>query len=80
KNCGTAHCAINEIFTEVNVLRKGTDIYPDATTYQYSPGIEAVKDAAEGVTGLTIPYYVFIDMDGFAALIDALGGIDITVT
>src|SRR5690606_23218030 len=29
--------------------------------------------------GIEIPYFVFIDMDGFAALIDALGGVEITV-
>ena len=44
-----------------------------------SPGIEATKDAAEGILGIEIPYYVFIDMHGFAALVDALGGVDITV-
>ncbi len=38
-----------------------------------------MRDAAEGVTGLTIQYYVLIDMQGFSQLIDALGGIDITV-
>ena len=38
-----------------------------------------MRDAAEGVLGLTIQYYVLIDMQGFSQLIDALGGIDITV-
>ena len=32
------------------------------------------------MTGIEIPYYVFIDMNGFAAMIDALGGVDINVT
>ena len=31
------------------------------------------------VTGLTMQYYVLIDMQGFVQLIDALGGVDITV-
>ena len=44
-----------------------------------TPGIEATKDAAEGILGIKIPYYVFIDMHGFASLVDALGGVDITV-
>ena len=30
-------------------------------------------------SGIEIPYYVFIDMHGFASLVDALGGVDITV-
>ena len=38
-----------------------------------------MKEAAEGVTGLTIQYYVLIDMEGFAQLIDALGGVEVTV-
>ncbi|MFV0320220.1 MAG: LCP family protein [Microbacterium sp.] len=79
-NCGTAHCALNEIFTEVGVLRDGTALYPDAASQGSSPGIEAVKDAASGYLGIEIPYYVLIDMHGFAALIDALGGVEITVT
>jgi polyisoprenyl-teichoic acid--peptidoglycan teichoic acid transferase len=79
QNCGTAHCALNEIFTEVNILRDGPSIYPDAEGQGSTPGIEAMKDAASGVLGIDIPYYVFIDMHGFAALIDALGGVDITV-
>ena len=38
-----------------------------------------MRDAAEGVLGLEIPYYVLIDMQGFAQLIDALGGVEIDV-
>jgi anionic cell wall polymer biosynthesis LytR-Cps2A-Psr (LCP) family protein len=29
--------------------------------------------------GIEIPYYVFVDMKGFADIVDALGGVDITV-
>ncbi|MDX2377007.1 LCP family protein [Microbacterium sp. LRZ72] len=77
--CSTAHCAMNEIFTEVNVLRDGAALYPGAEATGSDPGIEAVKDAAAGLLGIDIPYYVFIDMNGFAALVDALGGVEITV-
>ena len=55
-------------------------LYPDAEKNGSSPGIEAMRDAVEGVTGLTIPFFVIIDMQGFADLIDAMGGIDITIT
>lgn len=54
-------------------------LYPDAAANNSSPGIEAMRDAAEGVLGITIPYYVIIDMQGFSDLIDAMGGIDVTV-
>lgn len=71
---------INQLNTEVGLCRDGDALYPDAADRGSTPGIEATRDAAEGVLGLEIPYFVFIDMDGFAALIDALGGVDITVT
>ncbi len=58
----------------------GAELYPDAASHGSAPGIEATKDAAEGILGINIPYYVFIDMNGFAAMIDALGGVDINVT
>lgn len=58
----------------------GVELYPDAAAHGSAPGIEATKDAAEGILGIEIPYYIFIDMNGFAAMIDALGGVDINVT
>jgi LCP family protein required for cell wall assembly len=71
---------INQLRTEVEVCQDGNELYPDAVGNGSEPGIEATKDAAEGILGIEIPYYAFIDMQGFAALIDALGGVDITVT
>ena len=56
------------------------DLYPNAVAEGSSPGIEAMKDAAEGVTGLKIQYFVLIDMQGLSDLIDSLGGVDIDVT
>lgn len=79
KTCGWGS-GINQLRTEVEVCRDGDALYPDAEANGSEPGIEATKDAAEGILGIEIPYYVFIDMDGFADLIDALGGVDITVT
>ncbi|HWI31352.1 MAG TPA: LCP family protein, partial [Microbacterium sp.] len=70
---------INQLRTEVEVCQDGNALYPDAEANGSEPAIEATKDAAEGVLGIEIPYYVFVDMHGFAALVDALGGVDITV-
>jgi len=70
---------INQLRTEVEVCRDGNELYPDAVSQGSTPAVEATKDAAEGILGIEIPYYVFIDMHGFAALVDALGGVDITV-
>ncbi len=70
---------VNQLQTEVEVCRDGNALYPDAVANGSTPGVEATKDAAEGILGITIPYYVFIDMKGFADLVDALGGVDINV-
>jgi LCP family protein required for cell wall assembly len=75
--CDVDVCQLNSIYTEVTVYK--SDLYPDATTQSSAPGIEAMRDALEGATGLKIQYYVLIDMQGFADLVDALGGVDITV-
>jgi len=77
EGCEVDVCYLNSIYTEVELY--WADRYPDAASRGSSPGIEATKDAAEGVTGLTIQYTVLIDMYGFASLIDALGGITINV-
>ncbi|MFD5215734.1 LCP family protein [Microbacterium sp. NPDC058345] len=73
---------MNQIRNAAEVCREdhGKSLYPDAAAHGSAPGIEATKDAAEGVLGLEIPYYVFLDMNGFAQLVDALGGVDIEVT
>src|SRR5699024_10649467 len=47
------------------------ELYPDAA----DPGAQATKEAVEQVTGLTINYYAMVDLHGFEALIDAVGGI-----
>jgi LCP family protein required for cell wall assembly len=70
---------INQLKTEVEVCQDGNKLYPDAKANGSEPGIEATKDAAEGIMGIQIPYYVLIDMKGFADLVDALGGVDIDV-
>lgn len=76
--CGW-NSGINQLRTEVEVCQDGNLLYPDAVANGSSPGVEATKDAAEGILGIEIPYYVFIDMQGFANLVDALGGVEITV-
>ncbi|WP_375294463.1 LCP family protein [Microbacterium sp.] len=76
--CGWSS-GINQLRTEVELCRDGAALYPDAAGRGSTPGVEATKDAAEGILGIEIPYYVFIDMHGFAALIDALGGVEVDV-
>lgn len=70
-------CLINAIYK--NVMDSHQDLYPDATKHGSTPGVEATKDAVEGVTGLKITSYVMIEMHAVIKLIDALGGVDINV-
>ncbi len=74
-DCGDL-CLIDYLYT---YAEEHPSLYPKAESQGSSPGIEAMKDAAEGVLGLKIQYYALIDMQGFADLIDALGGITIDV-
>lgn len=71
-DCGD-ECIMNAIYTDV--VQNHEDLYPGVA----NPGAEATKEAAEGVTGLRIQAYALVDMDGFASLIDALGGIELDV-
>lgn len=76
--CDVDVCQLNSIYTEVELYKP--ELYPNAAKNKSEPGVEAMRDALEGATGLKIQYYVLIDMQGFADLVDALGGVDITVT
>jgi polyisoprenyl-teichoic acid--peptidoglycan teichoic acid transferase len=75
--CEVDVCLLNSIYTEVELV--SPEMYPDAVAQGSEPGIEGMRDAAEAITGLQIQYYVLIDMQGFSDLIDALGGVTMTV-
>jgi len=75
-DCGSK-CIIDYLYTYGEL--DWAYLYPDAEKNNSNPGIEAMRDAVEGVLDIEIPYYVLIDMQGFADLIDAMGGIDITL-
>ncbi|WP_174604362.1 LCP family protein [Cnuibacter physcomitrellae] len=60
-------------------------------TYQYGlehadlwagspdPGLSALTEAVEGYTGLTMSGHVYVELDAFIRLIDALGGVTVDV-
>jgi LCP family protein required for cell wall assembly len=74
-DCGD-DCLINYLYT---YGEEHPELYPDAVADGSTPGLEATRDAVAGVTGLTLQYSVVIDMQGFAELVDALGGVTIDV-
>lgn len=65
-------CLLNAVYT-------WADTHPRLFPGVAEPGIEATKDAVEGVTGLQVGYTVLVDLGGFQDLIDALGGIRVDV-
>ncbi|GAA1179162.1 LCP family protein [Nesterenkonia xinjiangensis] len=69
-DCGN-ECIINFLYTDV--MNHHQDLYPDAD----DPGAEAMMDATSGILDLDVNGYVMIDMDGFAHLIDAMGGVTV---
>jgi LCP family protein required for cell wall assembly len=70
--CPEDACMLNAVYLAGH---EHADLYPGAA----DPGIAAMTDAVTGITGLAINYYVMVNMAGFSAVIDAVGGIDITV-
>jgi len=70
--CESEECMLNAIYL---LGLENASLYPGAD----DPGIQAMIDAVRGITGLPINYYAMIDMQGFMDLIDAMGGLTITI-
>jgi polyisoprenyl-teichoic acid--peptidoglycan teichoic acid transferase len=75
-DCG-GDCMLNAIYKAT--IDNYSYLYPDAHNHGSTSGIEATKSAVQWITGLKIDAYVLINMRNFAGLIDAIGGIDVTV-
>lgn len=71
-SCGAHECLLNAVYTKAS---EHPELYPGVK----DPGAQATKEAVEWVTGLEINYYGLIDLNGFSALIDSVGGIRIDV-
>ncbi|MFC0582029.1 LCP family glycopolymer transferase [Micrococcoides hystricis] len=70
-SCGDA-CIINSLYTDV--MNNHRDVYDDSVK---DPGAQAMMDATSGILGITVQGYAMIDMQGFAEMIDALGGVKV---
>jgi len=53
--------------------------YPDAFPGDQSPSVNALKAAIGGVFEMEIDYYAKVELAGFVAVVDALGGVTIDV-
>ncbi|MGF1653944.1 MAG: LCP family protein [Actinomycetales bacterium] len=61
------------------VYRNGPQEYPDILGPTDNPGADFLKLGVGAALGLTIDYYVLVNLDGFSSLIDALGGVTVDV-
>ncbi|WNV75548.1 LCP family protein [Geodermatophilus sp. DSM 44513] len=61
------------------VYRNGPAEYPDALGPTDDPGADFLKLGVGAALGLDIDYFVLVNLDGFARLVDALGGITVNV-
>ncbi|WP_233498472.1 LCP family protein [Blastococcus sp. TF02A-26] len=61
------------------VYRNGPAAHPDILGPTDDPGADFLKLGVGEALGLTIDYYVLVNLDGFARLVDALGGVTLNV-
>jgi LCP family protein required for cell wall assembly len=71
-DCGEQQCPLNFIY---QYARDHPELYPASPL----PGAQAVSDAVESLTGLSIGGAVVLDFNGFSEVVDAVGGIDVQV-
>jgi LCP family protein required for cell wall assembly len=71
--CKDHSCMLNAVYTYASNHK---DLYPGVK----DPGAKATEEAVEGATGLKINYYVLVDLKGFQALVDAVGGVNMDIT
>jgi LCP family protein required for cell wall assembly len=63
-----------------NAVYVGVSARPDLVGNAPEPGIEALRIGISELLGWHIDRYLLVDLDGFVNVVDALGGLDITVT
>ena len=70
--CTDQSCLLNAVYT---LGANNAKLYPGVK----DPGVQATKEVIGNVLGLEINYYALVDLKGFQALIDAVGGINLDV-
>ncbi len=71
-DCKSHECMLNAVYT---LGQQHKNLYHGVK----DPGLQATKEAVEATLGLTINYYAMVDLKGFEALVDAVGGITLDV-
>jgi LCP family protein required for cell wall assembly len=70
-DCGD-QCLMNGVWT---LAESHPDLFPGVA----NPGRQSTVDVVGEITGLTIDHSVVINLRGFKALVDAMGGVDVNV-
>jgi LCP family protein required for cell wall assembly len=68
-------CLLNAIWTWASAGDGLADYKSSA-----NPGLQATRDAVQGVTGLKVDTYVMLNLKGFQNFIDNIGGLTVNVT
>ncbi len=69
-----SHGLLNEVF---QYAENHPEVVPGVPDGQRGPAL--LKETVGGVLGIPVRYYAMVDMKGFAEMIDAVGGVRITV-
>ena len=70
--CKDQSCLLNAVYT---LATNHKNLYPGVK----NPGVQATKEVIGNILGLDINYWALVDLKGFQALIDAVGGINLDV-
>ncbi len=71
-DCGYPNCELNGINTWVGD-------HQALFKHEKNPGMAATISAIEGISGLNINYWAFVNLAGFRGLVDAVGGVTLNV-
>ncbi|AXH96296.1 LCP family protein [Ornithinimicrobium avium] len=74
-DCGN-QCLMNAVWTLADLT---AEEHPDWFAGDPDPGLTATREVLETVLGLPIQHTVIVNLDGFADLVDAIGGVLVTV-
>ena len=68
-----------EPYCYLNSVATWAGDHPDLFKHGKNPGVDATIMGIEGVTGLKINYWAMVNLEGFKGLVDAVGGVTLTV-
>lgn len=74
---GGAWDYLNAVYTCAS--RRAPDQFAELFPGAIDPAAAAVTELLALMTGLDIPHYALVDMEGFVRVVDALGGVDVHV-